>query len=68
LNNRIAQSGIQLGLILLHFILTVVAMFHGIRAVIRILYDRKIAKRTSRRRELASYSNALVTAKPDLYY
>jgi len=68
LNNRIVQSGIQLGLTLLSFILTMVAIFHGIKAIIGILYDRRVARRTQRRKqELASYSNPLVT-KGDIYY
>lgn len=66
-NDRIIQSGIQLGLTLLSFILTVVAIFHGVKAVLQILYDRKVARRAQRKKELASYSNPLVSSK-DAYF
>ncbi|KAI6191080.1 hypothetical protein M3Y97_00188900 [Aphelenchoides bicaudatus] len=67
LNNRIVQSGVQLGLTLLSFILTAVAIFHGIRAIFQILYDRKVARRTHRRnRELAAYTNPVISK--DIYF
>ncbi|KAI6206069.1 hypothetical protein M3Y94_00864200 [Aphelenchoides besseyi] len=46
LNDRIVQSGVQLGLTLLSAILTTVSIFHGIQAIVRIFYDRKLERRS----------------------
>ncbi|KAI6226718.1 hypothetical protein M3Y95_00650300 [Aphelenchoides besseyi] len=68
LNDRIVQSGVQLGLTLLSAILTTVSIFHGIQAIVRIFYDRKLERRSVRRtHELATYSNPLAT-KPEAFY
>ncbi|KAI6217659.1 hypothetical protein M3Y99_01755800 [Aphelenchoides fujianensis] len=66
LDDRIVQSGIQLGLTLLSAILTIISIFHGIRAIWRIFYDRKLQKRAARR-NIATYSNPLATKAEPLY-
>jgi len=70
LHDRLVQSGLLVGLSILALLLTLLVAAHAVRALIHLLYDRRLERRIARRStgaELASYTNP-IAFKRDSYY
>ena len=66
LNARKQQSRVQLVLIVVVAVLTLASLLFGVRAILRILKDRKAERRLTRKNlELAAYTNAITAAAKD---